>query len=203
MEMIAAKLYTVQDIAGATPTCLQAIISAVDDKNLVANAIKTIAVELNKPEHNGRMPTTKDGLLACGMDDSVASLLMQHVFGSTELLVGLDTRKLLVALDMIDWEESGTAVKTDVKMAKISPDRVRKSLATWLPKGEGRTFQDLIEDMAQILGENPVGFWGKLTRLLNANFSTKDKNQLTKMAESVISFYRATKGKAAKRRSCG
>lgn len=204
VAMIEQDLYTPEQINSATAQALQDVIGAVDDRNLVAASIKSIAEELVKPAHAGRIPTTKEGLLGCNVDDSVASLLMQHVFGSTELLVGLDTRKLLVAVDLVDWEESGAKEKPEVKMAKITADRVRKSLATWLPKGDGRTFQDCIEDIGQVMGENSVGFWGKFTRLLNTNFSVKDKKELQDMAESVMAFYRATKsgGRRSRSTSC-
>lgn len=202
LEMVDKKLDSPQSIAAATLKHFEDLIKHFDNHNSIAKNIQSIAAELIKPEHNGRIPSTKQGLLGCNVDETVASLLMQHVFGSTELLVGLDTRKLLVALDMVDWEESGVKEKTDIKMAKVPAERVRKSLATWLPKGEGRTFQEFIENIGQILGANPVGFWGRLSRTLSQHFSSKDKKELQNMAENIVRFYKVTKSGGRRRPSC-
>jgi hypothetical protein len=131
----------------------------------------------------------------------VAALLMQQVFGSTELVVGLHARKLVCALDMYDWEESGATTKEAIKMSKIPAERFKKSLATWLPKGERRAFQDTMEALGSVLGENRVGMFGKMQGIIIRHNATKNKKQMTDMVEKIIQFYKVTKS-GGKRRSC-
>ncbi|CAB9526310.1 unknown protein [Seminavis robusta] len=152
------------NFATATENRIQKVINDYDDKNLVAATIKSIAAKLLEPElkHEGKIPTNKKDLMTI-CSENVASLLMSHVFGSTELVVGLHARKILVALDMYDWEESGTTQKADVKMANIPASMVKKSLKTWLPKGESHDFFDMMDTLGSLF-PTKAGVCGKITK---------------------------------------
>ena len=49
----------------------------------------------------------------------VASKLLQQVFGQMDLFVGLHARKVVCAFDLVDWEESGTTFKQNIKMVNM------------------------------------------------------------------------------------
>lgn len=197
-----AHLVSPADFAGATDLQVQTIINNADFFNLVGATIRHVAVELQKAPWNGAVPTSKAGLLAIGVDTTVASLLMSHVFGSTDIVIGLHARKILTALDMYDWEESGVKKKTDVKMVNIPTSLVKKSLKTWLPKGDSRDFYDLMDSIGSLLQHPQPGDWGKLTKPINRVFAPKEKQALFEMVENITQFYRATRA-GGKKTSCG
>lgn len=178
---------------------VQQHISQYDDKNLVGAAIFAVCSRLHN-DLGDQVPQTKAGLIALDLDEAVASLLMQHVFGSSELVIGLHARKILTALDMLDWEETEIEEKKDVKMAKLPPDRVRKSLKTWLPMGQALEFHDTMDSLGALLAAPPIGYWGRIKSTINTNFAPKDKALLHDMTESISQFYTATKGR--KRARC-
>ena len=186
-----ADLMSVEQMAGSSAQALATCIGDEEDEFGFGENIHQIATELQN--NGGTVPTAKDDLVALGVDETVARMMMQQVFGSTHLVIGLHTRKVLCALDMFDWEASGAVSKKDVKMAKITGDHVKRSLETWLPKVETRTFQYTMESIGEVIGKNPVGFWGKLKAIINKNFSAKDKKIVFDMVESILRFYKATK----------
>lgn len=192
-----------EDISSLSVEQLQTVINTVDEDNIhSAGAIHDIATNLSTEEQGGCVPTEKKELQEIGLSESLASMVTQHVFGSTELVVGLHTRKLFVALDMIDWEDTEVANKSAVKMVTVSAATVKNSLHKWLPKGDLDKFQNTIEPLAEALGTKENGFWGKLTATLNTHFSTKDKKQLLDMANSISQFYKITKSGGRASRSC-
>lgn len=191
----AATAHTIQNIINHAASNHEGTLNLVDGTGA---SIRSIAVELEKEPHNGAVPTTKNGLLAAGVDAAVASLLMSHVFGSTDVVVGLHARKILTALDMYDWEECGVKEKTDVKMVNIPAGLVKKSLKTWLPKGEGRDFCDLMDAIGGLLQHPPPGAWGKITKCINRVFAPKEKASLLEMVENICQFYKATRGGSKK-----
>ena len=67
-------------------------------------------------------------------------------------------RKLVCALYLFDWEESGAKAKDELKMSKIPGIHVRKSLSVWIPLGQGRAFQDAMEALGEALGSIKQGF---------------------------------------------
>ena len=95
---------TVPEMAGATEAVLEAAIKGDCDfdARTLASDLRDIAIALNgRPS----FPTTLDELEDCGIDSVVARQLMQQVYGSTDIVIGLHTRKVVVALDLIDWED--------------------------------------------------------------------------------------------------
>ena len=100
---------------------------------------------------------------------------MQHVYASSELVITLDTRKVVVALDMVDWEEFGAKTKSAVLMSKVLEGKVRKSLRTWLPKGDGVHFHDTMDSIGRLVSARTLGDWGKIEKIIASHFSTKDK----------------------------
>lgn len=147
----------------------------------------------------GNVPSDPGELKELSLDDTIIGLLMNHVFGESELLIGLNTRKLMVALDLYDWEDSGAEERVEVKMVKIPANYVKASLLTWLPTGEKRNFQELMEPLAAALGEHKTGFWGGLQRALKRHFAPKDKDELQTMADKIHQFYKATRMTTAKK----
>ena len=118
--------------------------------------------------------------------------MMSHVFGCTQIVVSLHARKILVALDLYDWEESGAKAKTEVKMVHIPPGYVYNSLKTWIPKGEGREFHDVMDALGTIFSTTESGLWGRI-KTAYSHLSPNDKKMVTKMTESIIQFCKATK----------
>ena len=189
-------------VSDKTQAELQAIINTVDTGNTeCAQTILSVATELDKAKYNDQIPTTKEGLVGATISETVATKLMQDVFASTELVVGRHARKIVVALDLHDWEESAKN-KQDFKMTKLGPERARKSLLKWLPKGEKRNFQETMDALGDTFGEGEVGTWGKFKDTLNRHFNTKDKRALTEMVESIVRFYKSTKRGGRKNASC-
>lgn len=205
LALIDAEVCTASQVAAKSGDEVQEIVAAVNDDECltgVGDHLTQIATHLMDEKYGEYVPTNKKDLILVGVDETVASMMMQHVFGSTDIVVGLHTRKLVVALDMFDWEESKVTQKKDVKMAKITAASVKRSLDTWLPLGDRRNFQDTMETLGAQLGDNEVGFWGKLTNTLNKHFSAKDKKSLLDMCNSVLQFYKVTRGGGRKRASC-
>jgi len=192
-------MYSPEGMAEATEARVQEIISRIDDKNLVGAAISSIAKELNKETYNGIIPSTKQGLLAVGVDETVSSLLMSHVFGSTELVIGLHARKIVCALDMYDWEDSSAERKQDVKMVNVSAKDVKASLKTWIPKGYGRDFHDLMDSIGTLIAANTVGTWGKIMTVINQHIAQKDKAAAEEMMAKISQFYKAIRSSGRRR----
>ena len=74
---------------------VQTVIATADAANFLGETIWKLSVELVKPAYGGMVPTEKEVLLNI-VGDTVAGLMMQHVFGSTQLAVGIHTRKVLL-----------------------------------------------------------------------------------------------------------
>jgi endonuclease III len=187
-----SALASPKQLADSTVGVLQEIINDSDPTNLAGATIHSIATEVMKAPHNGMVPATKKALIAVKVDEDVASLLMSHVFGSTEMAIGLHARKIVCALDLFDWEDSG-ATKQDLKMAKVTASQVKRSLCTWVPKGEGRTFLVTLEALGENIGRNEIGFWGKMTKVINERFSPKDKKLLHDMLTKIAQFHKSTR----------
>ena len=97
-----------------------------------------------------------------------------------------------MALDMIDWEDLGVNAKADVKMAKLNGMKVKRSLLTWLPKGEAASFHDTMHSLGTLLSSKTHGEWGKVKAAISRHFVPKEKEALFKMIESIRQFYKAT-----------
>lgn len=149
---------------------------------------------------NGLVPMDKEALKALGVDDTVTSLLFSEVFGSPELVVGLHARKILVALDMVDWEFACTE-KSKFKMSSLTVSMVKRSLMTWLPKGEVTLFHDTMDTVGNLLAARVKGDWGKVKMVIQSHFSPKDGQMLLAIAETISQLYKATRsgGRARKR----
>jgi endonuclease III len=163
----------------------------------VSAAIHQVATLL-VDEHDGVLPKTRAGLLGLKLDATVSDLLLANVFGIPQLIVGLHARKILVALDMVDWEETGTTQKADVKMINVTACNVKKSLQTWLPPGEKVVFHDLMESLGDIISNKSTGVWGTVTNAINGSFNARDKKALMGMVETISQFYRATTSRGKK-----
>lgn len=186
--------------AYATKDQLDAIILGVDPNHdsTAAEDIIAVSKELETDKYNGQLPQDKKGLMDLGVDETVVDYMMQHIFGVTDLVVGLPIRKLVVAVDLHDWEETGAKCKDDVKMTSITADRVKKSLLTWLPRGDRREIQDSLDTLCVVVANNHVGMWGRLKKVMK-HFPKKEREELGDMINNIYNFCRLTKrGKAKK-----
>jgi len=86
-----------------------------------------------------------------------------------------------------------------VKMVLVPPNHIKVCLLTWLPPGEKRNFQELVEPLATAIRDCKNGFWGSLLRSLKRHFAAKDKEALQKMAEKAHQFHKSTGTTTAKK----
>lgn len=191
-------MFTAQEIAKKKLVDVQKLV-ADDEGGKLGKAIHDLSTVLNAKPFEGIVPSDPADLKELKLDDTVIGLLLNHVFGETDLVIGLNARKLMVALDLYDWEDSGAEERVEVKMVKVPSNYVKASLLTWLPAGEKRHFQELMEPLATAIGDYRNGFWGSLMRTLRRNFSPKDKDSLENMAEKVHQFHKATRTSTAKK----
>jgi len=192
-------LHALQKMAAAAVAAVQDVINNTDDTTSVGEALFSIATELVN-EFNGQVPATKAGLEKAKAEGIVAALVMQCTFGSTELVIGLNTRKVMVVLDLFDWEESGANELGEVKMSNVSAAQIKHSLDSWIPKGERRTFQDTMEALGAVIGGNKVGSWGKSNKRVSNRFSPEDKKALLNMTTSISQFCKSVKSGGKGRR---
>ena len=173
---------------------LATIIGRIDEEAIpAAVTILNLCKELVKAPYNGVVPSTEAGLEAVGLKEDVSAPLLQRVFGSTALHCGLNLRKLVVAIDLIDWEAAGVSSKLDIKMTKVPAAHVLRSLLTWTPQGERLVMHDILEELAFVVGSSKQGFWGRYEKLTKKH-SAKDKNLLMSMATDIVRFYKAVRG---------
>jgi len=199
LALAEADMISAEQISQKTVADVQAVVSEVDTTGKIAKAIHDVSTNLSVEKFGGIVPCDASELKELKIDETVMGLLLNHVFGETDLVIGLNTRKLMVALDLFDWEESGAEERVDVKMAKVPHNYVRASLLTWIPQGETRHFQELMEQLSSAIGDCKSGFWGSLIKSLKKHFAPKEKDLLQKMAEKVSQFHKATRVGAAKK----
>lgn len=193
-------MISAEQISQKTVAEVQTVISSESDGTAkLGKVIHDVSTSLMAEKFGGVVPCEASELKELKIDETVSGLLLNHVFGDTDLVIGLNTRKLMVALDLFDWEESGVDERIDVKMAKVPPNYVKASLLTWLPQGEKRHFQELMEPLATAIGDYKNGFWGSLTRTLKKHFKPSEKDLLQKMAEKVHQFHKAARCGVAKK----
>lgn len=184
-----------------TAVQIQDFIHECDADNNHGAEIYRIATELLKPKYGGIVPKTKEKLLELGLKGNTVPLVM-HIFGSTDLVISIHARKILTALDMLDWEESGAPKKLNVKMVDLPPDRVKKSILVWLPKAEFVQFYDTMYSLGTLLASTAQGDWGPVKKAINQHFSSNDKPKLMEMVENIHQFYLVTKSGGRKSRPC-
>lgn len=196
LALFAANYLRVGDVAAATVPHLAAILKGESpaDFDFAKLASDVLEVAKNIEAAGGNVPTTFDELVDCGISDTVAHLLMQQVFGSTEIIIGLDTRKVVCALDLIDWEGlEGVTLRSEIKMNLVTSTHVDRSIHTWLPRGQSLEFQQAMESLGFIIGANKKGFWGRLQAVITKNFKGKDKIKVEAMVNDILRFYKVVK----------
>ena len=184
-----------EEMVTKTPSELQNYINEYDVESVnVGTTLHEVAIAIRALD-NALVPQNpkelKSALGHC-TDETVRALLMQDVFGYTDLVVGMHARKMAVALDLFDWEEYA-AKKTDVKMVNITTAAVKKSFKTWLPKGEIGNFHTVMDDLGELLSRDARGDNGKVMRTINRHFSTEEKKELSKYVLDITRFYKAVK----------
>ena len=201
LKFIEEGLTSPATVCDRTANQIQAIIAEIDNGNNRGAAIHHIATELMKPKYGGVVPKSREKLLELGLKGMIVPLMM-HLFGSTDLVISIHGRKIVTALDMLDWEESGASDKLDIKMEKLPPLWVKKSLMTWLPRAEYVRFFDTMGSLGPLLASQAQGDWGPVKAAINNHFSSNDKPQLTEMVENIRQFYLVTKTGGKQTRSC-
>jgi hypothetical protein len=193
---------SVQEMTDATAEEVKEVINdfATDqDVSLkLAKALLEIAAAI-RDKHHGYVPQTKVGLKSIGLREPLISLLMQQAYASSELVITLNTRKTLVALDMVDWEEFGAESKSEILMGKVTPDKVKRSLQTWLPKGERVHFYDTMDSVGGLISARTAGDWGKINKIIASHFSNSEKEALIDMANTIFQFSKTTRASANSR----
>jgi hypothetical protein len=114
---------------------------------------------------------------------------MTQVFASTELVIGLHARKIVCALDMFDWEESGAKGKRDINISSILSNHVGNSLKTWMPKGSGNNFYLMMNALGTIIGDNKQGNQAAVKTMVESSFPSKDKQHVLDLMKSIRRFY--------------
>jgi len=113
-------MISAEQISQKTVADVPAVLNDVDPVGKVAKAIHNVSTNLSVEKLGWIVPCEASELKELKMDETVMGLLLNQVFGETELVIGLNARKLMVALDLFDWEESGTEERVDVKMALVA-----------------------------------------------------------------------------------
>jgi hypothetical protein len=114
------------EMAEATPEAIQKAINDIDDAGSFGEEIgRQLHVVARSCAALGEVPCSKSGgMKKVPVSPHVQSILLHEVCGSAELVHGIHARKVAVALDLIDWEESGTnIIKDEVTRLKINPAR--------------------------------------------------------------------------------
>ena len=173
LSLKGSSLILVNDIAGADVETLTDALkgdsSGTFNFSQLAGSLKDVATAIVAA--GGTVPTTLDELLELPIDATVARLLMQQVFGSTEIIIGYDTCKVMCAVDLIDWEcLEGVEVRSDIKITDLKAAHVKRSLQTWLPRGQGIEFQHAMEALGDVIGPKQKGFLGEATGNHHQNF---------------------------------
>ena len=200
LNFIEKGFYRVEQISEATFTALEAAIKGDKNKFHAEEKVVEDLISISKTLYaQDPYPYTVEDFVRCGLDDSVARKLMQDVFGSTEIVIGLNIRKVVVAIDLIDWEGiNGVERRSEMKSKDVTPAYVKRSILTWLPAGTGMPFQDAVERIGAAIGKNTVGFWGKMQTVINKHFKPSEKEVLNSMADAILRYYKASKCGARK-----
>jgi hypothetical protein len=168
-----------------------------DIEAAVVPAVETIVAISKKlcADYDSKLPVTRSELLDIGIDEVVVSNMMRDVYGSSEIFASLSVRKVVVALDMVDWEDSGATTKLSVKMTDFKANKVKASLNTWLKRGERMAFLKAADSLGRALAEisRENLFWGPFRRTLNKHFNAKEKKSLEDIVNKLNQFIKATK----------
>lgn len=195
--------HSAHEFSGATQNEVVKLFAEFEMHESITHGLADTLLEVaNKicNDHAGLVPQSKEDLKSIGLKEPLVSLFMQHVYASSELVITLDTRKVVVALDMVDWEEFGAKTKSAVLMGKVNEGKVRRSLRTWLPKGDGVHFHDTMDSIGRLVSARTIGDWGKIEKIIASHFSTKDKEALIGMLQSIHQFSKVTRAKGGKKK---
>ena len=198
LSLLEKNLLRTENIVAATVEELNAAIKGDSqfDVGNIGEELLEMAQSLNALEY---VPTREQEFKDCGIDSFVVHTLMQDVFGTTDLIIGLNIRKVVVAIDLIDWEALGVERRSDVKAKDLTAKHVKESVLTWLPKGLGLDFQKAVEKVGEAIGTNKIGFQGKLQACINKHFKPAEKDKLVAMRDAILRYYKATKCGAKKK----
>lgn len=187
-----------EDLVQRTPADVQAIVDATDPNNPnIGGVLHQVATAVHN--NDGSIPKDPKELkvvLGHCVNETERALLMQDVFGSTDLIIGTHARKIAVALDLFDWEEFSKK-KSDIKMTTIKAPAVKSSFKTWLGnaalRAEVGNFHNVMHHLGELLGRDAKGDHGRITKVINHHFSTDEKKCLINIVTSITRFYKACK----------
>lgn len=184
------------DMASANTTDMQTVINSKLDRgrsvdSSVVETLITFSRQVNnRPE--GKIPDNPTALKELHLSDIEQAVLFQDVFGGSALVVGEDTRKIAVALNLFDWEEF-VEKKVDTQMGDITESDVRKSYQTWLPQKFHRTLHNVMQSFGEHLSRDAKGDYGRLIKAIDRHFAGGDKKVLKECITTITQFYKATK----------
>lgn len=187
-----------EELVKKTPAAVQTVVDATNRKNPnVGSVLHQVAIAVHN--NNGSIPKDPKELntvLGHCVNETERALLMQDVFGSTDLIIGTHARKIAVALDLFDWEEFGEK-KSEIKMTMIKAPAVKRSFKTWLGnaalRAEVGNFHNVMHHLGELLGRDAKGDHGRITKVINRHFSTDEKKYLINIVTSITRFYKACK----------
>jgi len=195
LDLKEAKALTPEAISKLKGDYLRDLICHIDPENEGATGcIEDVSFDLMK-KFTGILPSTNKELKDIRLTPAVRGILLLEAFASPELFVSMHMRKIVIALDMVDWEEHGAKKKSKVEMKTFPPELVKKSLRMWLQKGEGVKLHQLMVQLGTLLGQDKRGTWGKVKGCIDQSFALHEKEELFKMCNSITTFYKAKKPK--------
>lgn len=178
-----------KSLAGASLDSIQEAIDIADNKNKMAGRLQELASHVIT--NNGVVPSTKRGLKAMGIDDYVSTILLQEAFCEfTGPAISLSARKILVAIDMVDWEEFAPD-KSDINMKHVTDELVQRSLMTWLPCEDQADFHTVIASISNLCsGTVTKKLQNDVNSVVKERLSAKDRSQWEFMYQQMIDFFK-------------
>ena len=191
-EMSAAPLSDIRAILRGH-ICESVPVKVIDN---LGSILRALATKLSSGDYKGWIPMSQQSFKAVlkEVDGAVGSFFVQQAFGRGDVTVGLNGRKILTALDMVDWEEICNGQKSEVKMNKLLPYRVSKSLKTWMPGEQCLRFYDVTESLGDVFARNEKGLYGHITNTITKKLKGEEKKMAKEMVDKILQMYKATRG---------
>lgn len=125
-------------------------------------------------------------------------------------LVDLHTKKILMALDLHDWEErpalpeqiqNGRRMRTGIVINDYTDKSIQSSLLTWVDPKTQFELQDAIIGVGKWIERKKKGYWGEFTQTLPENEKTRLANdKVEESCNRIFQYYRAMKGGGLKKK---
>ena len=185
MELLSAK-----NLASIDTGELVEIIHSHDKKNNLAEHLQTVCKSLAGRKHKGNLPSSVGELKELKIDDFVATTLLQECFGVyTGPAISLDTRKIAIAINLVEWEEYGES-KESINMIDVKAAKIRKSLQSWIKPEDAISLHSLMSHMAKMLtGKGNTRQVGRVKAMVKKKFGAADKIEIIRMIDAIVAQY--------------